>query len=119
MQGIKHVVDRMKNLSIPGSLYIDGSFLTQKIDPKDVDFVLISSTDLIKNATPAQDEFFSAIAEQRFLQEHHCDSYLTWYVPEDSTDLDTYATRRQGWLEWFGHDRNKKPKGIAVIEAHK
>lgn len=40
MQGLRHVVDTLSNEAIPGEVWVDGSFLTKKIDPADVDILL-------------------------------------------------------------------------------
>lgn len=40
MDGLEKFVDMLRSEGIVGDLWIDGSFMTQKLDPEDVDIVL-------------------------------------------------------------------------------
>ena len=54
MAGLRAMVDRLVDVGIQGNLWIDGSFLTTKTDPDDVDIVLELSQATTDNLPEAQ-----------------------------------------------------------------
>lgn len=105
---------------IEGDFWLDGSFLTQNIAPQDVDFALRIDTAFLARATPSQKVLLfwlgSADPAVRYQIRHDylCDSYVFWELP--ATHLGSpVVDMRQYWLNWFGFDRNRNPKGIAAL----
>ena len=54
MNGLEYVVYRLTEAGICGDLWVDGSFLTEKIDPNDVDLLLHIKPDFYDVATHEQ-----------------------------------------------------------------
>lgn len=54
MAGLEAIIRRFVDTRIEGELWIDGSFLTEKIDPGDVDVLLRIRAEFFDNATPEQ-----------------------------------------------------------------
>jgi hypothetical protein len=55
------IVDRLKKLKVPCKIWVDGSFLTEKIEPNDVDFVVNVPVQIINQPDPDQDTFFKEL----------------------------------------------------------
>lgn len=94
-------------------VWIDGSYVTNKINPNDVDIVL----------------FFEVSDYIRLRQqwEHirnftYIDPYCEAIVNDDSenklspSDFSFITNRRNYWRGQFGFDRTDKPKGIVVLK---
>src|SRR5439155_19032770 len=60
------ILERLKALKIPCKILVDGSFLTKKIDPDDVDFVIDLPVAISDNPTPAQERFLNQLAGHAF-----------------------------------------------------
>ncbi|MCG3773877.1 MAG: hypothetical protein JW395_0693 [Nitrospira sp.] len=114
MAGLDHVIARLSAERIPGELWVDGGFLTQSINPNDVDIVLRIAADIYDNGTLSQQAAIDWLNSDLKTQ-FHCDSYyfmewpqghrLYWYGEMD------YAY----WMRQWGMDRAENLKGIAVV----
>ena len=110
MAGLLAMVDLLTSDGIRGDLWVDGSFVTTKLDPDDVDVVLELAE--ITGVTPAQEErlqWFSsrqaADVAQKY-DDYGCDCYVT------------IRSTRDYWLSQFGRDRGNNPKGIAILQIN-
>ncbi|MBO9471795.1 hypothetical protein J7355_17015 [Endozoicomonas sp. G2_2] len=90
-------------------VWVDGSLLSSKPEPADVDLVVIVEGSHL-NALSVQEK--SALREifvterQHVKQRYSCDVYL---MLADNADQEQY------WRELFGHDREGRPKGIIEV----
>jgi hypothetical protein len=112
MDGLEAVVARVVSIGIEGELWVDGSFVTEKIDPRDADIVLRIAAELY--GVPEKREVINWI-NSNLKDSHRCDSYtLSEYPPSDPLypegELD-----RSYWHRQFGFSRGLEYKGIAVI----
>ena len=80
-------------------LFLDGSFVTDKEIPGDIDAILVIPDDL-NTASPEAGVLYEA--DIRF-------SVDLFIVRERNTN---WLLR---WLEFFGHDRNDEPKGLVEV----
>ena len=112
LAGLRALVDRLVAEGVTGELWVDGSFLTQKIDPADVDIVLHLSPTTFTSGTATLQDLLRRIGSRDAAiradvrSQYHCDSYLCFDVP---------PVPRAYWEGQFGRDRDGKPKGIAVL----
>lgn len=104
----QHLLDRFKAFlvalratGVRGSLWVDGSFTTQKIDPSDVDLLVViepaSVTPL--NYIALQQLFDRTASKLRY----KCDVLS---VSDKDTNMLSY------WRGWYGFARDDTPKGI-------
>lgn len=115
MRGLEQVVSMLRNNKIVGELWVNGSFLTEKIDPNDSDVVLVVQSTFCDNATPQQRQTLNWINGD-LKTSHCCDSYLTVQYPE-SHALYWYG---EWWLhywmrQWGFSEDASTMKGIAVV----
>ena len=107
------LVDRLRAVEISGELWLDGSFVTDKLDPRDLDLCLRFSAALYDQGTRDQ-----VATIEWFLQmysTHLIDGYLLQEYPPthpaQSHGLDNYLY----WQKQFGFSRNGSPQGIVVL----
>lgn len=114
MNGLKTVVDRLEKVGITGELWVNGSFLTEKIDPEDVDIVLCVNSEQCEIASDEQIKVLDWL-EGNLKDSLHCDSYLRteWSENHDHYWLGEYY--RAFWMKQFGFSRGEDLKGIAVL----
>ncbi|GFZ69031.1 hypothetical protein PSE10B_55530 [Pseudomonas amygdali pv. eriobotryae] len=103
----------------PRYVWLDGSYLTTKEDPKDIDLVIFYRPEDLQHIT--QDtadklkEMINVVSRS-----YQCDAYFCYdfskllpqyrqQFPEQSLIMETY------WMGQFGFDRNRDPKGMVQI----
>jgi len=115
MSRLEEIVRKLEAEHVRGYFWIDGSFLTDKIEPNDVDVVLVVNSSFLDNATTAQQLLISWVASN-LKETLSCDSYFIreypvshrWYYDGEESKLN--------WLKQFGNSRVGTIKGIAAIE---
>jgi hypothetical protein len=107
IEGFRRYIKALKDYAIRFEIWLDGSFVTSKVDPNDIDLVVFAlATEL--NALPPEEQnrlrglFDRASCRKVF----GCD--VLFSVAEDE-NLRSY------WRGWYGYDRDEKPKGIARV----
>lgn len=114
MAGLRQVVAHLVDSWVVGELWIDGSFLTEKIDPKDVDVVLRVGAGLLNDGYPSQrDAIRWIIANQKNTLK--CDTYAQFeYAANDPLYMEGEWWRTYWHAKW-GFSYEGDPKGIAVV----
>jgi hypothetical protein len=112
--GLIDLVRQISEAGVDGEIWLDGSFLTNKIDPIDVDCLLRVGSDDYDNDAAKRAVIDWASHEDR-LDSHSCDSYK-WVEYDAGHPLFAISedTRRY-WSDWYGMSRKKVEKGIAVV----
>jgi hypothetical protein len=115
MDGLKQFAQRLLNARVAGEMWVDGSFLTEKIDPKDVDVVVVIDGDAVyDHGTPDQRGAVDwAIANQKATLK--CDSYVLMEYPVGHVLHTEGQWWRSYWHKQWGFNREDDPKGIVVI----
>lgn len=93
------------NVSIFTEAWIDGSFVTDKEMPNDVDVVLWYNP--ASSISPRELRAYRDMKDSNLMMTHYrCDVYL---VKNGNDKL------REYWENWFGKDRTGHPKGIVRV----
>jgi hypothetical protein len=117
MKGYKKHSQEVLTLVGPCEQLLDGSFVTNKNDPGDVDMVLFVDATVIDNLNPAQRaELFALAAGPRTKATHMCDAYFCLTFPETHPQFAQFRQMRKYWMGEFGFDRSEVPKGIVQIQ---
>lgn len=101
---------------IRAEVWVDGSFLTKKIEPDDVD-VLVTLNAECANGTSQQQQIIAKVNAKGFNMPVQCDSYLLFQYPKGHPLYWTAKYMRAYWLRQFGFSRGNQLKGIAVIRT--
>ena len=113
-----NVISYIEQAKIACDIWVDGSFLTEKIDPDDVDFVVDIPISYSINPTPEQADIMSQLASMAFYQVHKLHSFVVFNAPAVHNAFGKHQASRAYWKDAFGHSFVKKePKGIAVVEV--
>ena len=113
-EGLEKLLNELNRWSIQAEVWIDGSFLTQKIDPEDCDLVVRLDSEFVERCSPEQFQVLSWI-NTNLKATLLCDSYVFAEWPEGHEGHAAGAALRSYWLGWFGQDRRGGAKGMAVI----
>jgi len=116
MDGLGILTVKLMNSNIKGQLWVDRSFLTQKINPGDADIVLSVSHLLYDNGTTQQKSTLEWMATEDLKPVYHCHNFLFLEYPTSHSLHGEGEKMKDYWLNWFGKSRSKQKKGIAVIE---
>ena len=110
MSGLRMLVRALSEAGVHADLWIDGSFLTLKLNPEDIDVVLCMGDN--EEPTETQKELLLRLRSTKPSNENYaraqygCDFYFS---PQ---------SRRAYWRRWYGHDRKGNPKGIAAVRIN-
>lgn len=117
MCGLADLIDILDESRIEGNLWLDGSFLTEKIDPDDVDIVLALKSDFVYGCTANQAAVLQWFVDEDLKPEFRCHSFLFIEFPQGHEFYVHGETERGKWLDWFGHSRKpaRVPKGIVSV----
>lgn len=118
MDGLEQVVGILRADQLAGELWIDGSFLTEKINPQDVDLALKLDDSFLAQCSQGQLDRINWFNDSPDLEgTYFCDSYVFAVYPEG------HALHGQGdwmnayWIRQYGFNRDDTQyKGIARID---
>jgi hypothetical protein len=98
--------------------FLDGSFVTNKNDPGDVDLVVLIDGDLVDNLPSAdKDKLRLLISGPITKASHFCDAYFCPVYPSHHHAFASARTTRKYWMGEFGFDRQDAPKGIVLVDV--
>jgi hypothetical protein len=114
MVGLEKVINKLKESGIQGEVWIDGSFVTEKINPEDSDLVLRISAEFYDNASPNQRDTVGWLLTD-LKKEYLCHSKLFMEWPEGHGNYWLGQYFYSYWMKQFGFSRGEEIKGIPVI----
>jgi len=116
--GFKRHAKELSQLPIDVEKLVDGSFVTAKINPGDVDMVVLARADHL-DALPAdaKAKFLALVAGKTTQQTHLCDCYFCPTLDPSDPLYPKVRTQRKYWLGEFCFDRVDQPKGIVSLKA--
>jgi hypothetical protein len=91
--------------------WIDGSFVTNKKDPKDIDFVTFLDFGLYREHEKA----ISKLLSLRYDTKNGTDGYFVETFPDTHKGYNNFQMDRIEWLHTFGTSRTNQNKGIIQL----
>jgi hypothetical protein len=116
MNGLEYVHHNLNRNCIIGELWVDGSFLTNKVDPADVDIVLCVDGPFIDNASATQQAVVQWVAGN-LKASLMCDSFVCAVYPPDHAKYVYGRDWQAYWRGMFCFSRRMDVKGLAVINC--
>lgn len=103
-----HFLHELKNILTDDTVFwVDGSFVTQKMEPKDIDVVIFVNFQYFK----AKESQLTALKEsQEFV-----DLYYVKVFPKDHPNYQLTQFDKLDWLHFFTTDRKNKKKGFIEL----
>jgi hypothetical protein len=100
--------------------WIDGSFVTRKEEPGDIDLVSHLDGELLDALDPVEWMLLRGlIAGQVSKALHDCDSFFVAVYPEGHPARDAYERALAYWDAWFGADRAGRSKGYIELQLNR
>jgi hypothetical protein len=108
LAGFTKFIDEVKTLAICGELWFDGSFVTEKQDPDDIDLVLIFDPASLECLTPEQQQAARHLFHQPSSKaKYNCDVYC-------ASSADPVIVSY--WRGWYGFKRDQRTaKGVGFL----
>jgi len=96
--------------------WVNGSFVTLKRDPGDVDVVSHIRGDLIEALGEDEvRELRDLFDRDRSKRMYGCDGYLLVVRPDGHPQRRVYEDRRNYWHDWWSRERNGRSKGYLDV----
>jgi hypothetical protein len=114
MHGLEQFVQHLVAAGVVCDVWIDGSFLTEKIDPADVDVIVRCDHTIYDAGTTEQRDALDWVIENQKVT-LRCDSYALFNYTAGHPLHTEGEWWYSYWLVKWGFNRVEDPKGIAVI----
>lgn len=103
----------------PKYMWLDGSFLTTKINPNDIDLVVFyDPKDITPSISESLEHIINGISRSLKCDAYICYCFKDWPISETCKINPEIITRRTYWMGQFGFDRNEQPKGIIELDKN-
>jgi hypothetical protein len=96
--------------------WLDGSFVTDKADPGDVDLATFYDAATYEALPTHRRLMLDVLLAGAYTKEMWgCDAYSVAIYPEGHQYRNLYEAARDYWTNWFGHDRDGVAKGYLEV----
>lgn len=117
-KSFQSLLDALTAAKVKCDIWVDGSFLTEKIDPNDVDFVVDVSIDVLSHGTAVQVDLLRQLSDQDFKKTDKLHSFVMFTSPAGHSTYSDALRVHDQWRKDFGFSYvAKTPKGIALVEV--
>jgi hypothetical protein len=116
MSSLEDVHSKLTDAGVTADLWADGSFLTKKIDPLDIDVVLEVAGDQYDSGTADQQLTIRWFASQERQVTHCIHSFVCVKYPPGHKLHSHWQWQNAYWIRQFGFSRMIQHKGMALIK---
>lgn len=118
MDGYKRHRSDVASLGIVCTQLLDGSFVSSKADPGDIDMVgFMDMQEVDALGVEDQEKLRLLFSGPQTKGTHFCDAYFVPTVPKDHPNFNAFRSQRKYWMGEFGYDREDRPKGMIKTEV--
>lgn len=113
---LEELLDLTADHGLICDVWVDGSFVTSKLVPADVDVVFVFDE---AEALGATHDAFALIDRigQNLRDEMLCDTYVVFRFPVGHSNYEEGIERLQYWNRVFGYHNGRSRKGVALIRV--
>jgi hypothetical protein len=116
MENLETLISGLRLIGISGKIWIDGSFLTEKIDPNDVDVLLDLQDEMFGNLRPPQKIDVDWLQQnEEIRRDYYCDCHVLISWPPEHPSYAHGEWLRAFYHKLFGWDEFYEMKGIAIV----
>jgi len=113
---LRVILKELSAFQTKGELWIDGSFLTRKPDPSDIDLILRMQAHEYNHSSRVKRAFIDWLCSPEAKSRMNCDVFNLIEYPATDIRYVQSVNDRRDWLQFFGTYRDDTtPKGLAVI----
>jgi hypothetical protein len=115
MAALRLVIEQLNAKGISGEIWLDGSFVTKKFSPKDIDFILVAESRVYDEGTDEQREVLDGLTDGELWRPPLlCDTNAAYIDPPE---VQGTSNVMEYWTNRFGLSLgDRTPKGIIVIK---
>jgi len=118
--GYKKYCDQVRSFAVASTQWVDGSYTTEKPDPKDIDLVIHFDGMKLNQDEDLQKHCEKLIDKNEMKLVYKCHPQFVLVYPKDEPDLYSYYIQRYNyWLKWFSRDRDGNIKGLIEFNLQK
>ena len=112
-KGYKIYCNHLISLRIASTQWVDGSYITAKPNPKDIDLVIHFDGLKLFSDKILQEEFRKLTNKDQMKINYKCHPQFVLVYPKYMLDLyNLYVREYNHWLKWFSKDRKGNAKGL-------
>jgi len=112
-QALREAIERVIPIE---EQWLDGSFVTRKEDPGDIDLVSHLDGSAVDNLSVADGMLLFGLLDRDLSRDvHGCHSFPIVIYPDGHPDRPQYEAALQAFDSLFGHDRNGNQKGYVEV----
>ena len=113
MEGLEKALRLLHDHNISAEVWLDGSFMTKKIDPADVDIVVAIHRDAFDGGTEVIKSVILHFDNSDYLKTLYCDAYVLFMLPDTADPIlrEAGEINRKYWIQKFGTSRGSDEKG--------
>jgi hypothetical protein len=116
MDNLEHIISCLSLVGIVADVWVDGSFMTEKIEPEDSDIVVCIENGVYDNGTLQQRDTIEWI-NSNLRADLLCDSYVHVEYPIGHPSHSEGEWLRAYWIKQFGFSRGEEFKGMALVKV--
>lgn len=117
MGNLESTCARLAAASLPIDVWVDGSFLTEKLDPRDVDVVARIPARVYNSNSQTTRDTLAWFRDDARRDDLSLDAYEFRDFPQNSSMYPMTHSRVEYWTDFFGNSRSGRyTKGIAVVQ---
>nr|WP_165784097.1 hypothetical protein [Leptospira levettii] len=116
-KGFQNYSKILSNAKLAGEIWANGSFLTEKEDPTDIDVVFRTSGEYYDSVSQVERDKIDQVL-RNYSTDLKCDSYHFYQYSQFHPLFSVGQQMRSYWLGQWGFSRGFIPKGIALIKIN-
>lgn len=107
IDGLQLFIGELRQIPVTFEMWLDGSFVTEKLDPNDIDLVVFADPFALNTLDSQNQSKLTGLFDRQTSRSiFGCD---VLFSPLGDENMRSY------WRGWYGFDRNENPKGLARI----
>ena len=115
MDNFESIINELRKTNIKSEIWVDGSFLTRKPDPVDIDLILKMNSDVYETLNERQKSLLDDLVRCEYKDEYGFHFRHFQDYPENHQEHELGLWLNSYWIKQFGYSRNEEVKGIARI----
>ncbi len=115
--GFRKIIGMLEQQRIPCEVVVDGSYLTEEINPEDIDFAVVVSPAFYENCGSEQRKLLDWIGDDKNIKrEHLCDCYLCVDYDQSHEVWFDGICDREWWVNFYSTSVvYKRVRGVVIV----
>jgi hypothetical protein len=112
------LISELQAAGLKGRIWVDGSFVTEKIDPDDIDMIFEGSYDFLQALQPSASKLVQILSNQQFKLDKKLHTFVIYSAPMGHVRYPQAKALQDTWIRNWGYSlKNRTPKGIVTVSV--